>query len=142
MPSCSQQYCGQCFAMYPAGDACCPRCTTPAAALSFRDYQGKLVHALEHPLADVRMRAIIALGLRGEGKAAQALVDCALRHPTDVTEGLQIVHSLQAMLAGTGDMAPLERLVREHPGHAVQLAVLRVLGRIGPKTPSSPGAMP
>lgn len=140
MTSGSQQYCGQCFAMYPTGDACCLRCGAPTAALSFRDYQEKLVHALEHPLADVRMRAIIALGLRGESKAVQALVDCALRHPTDVTEGLQIVHSLQAMLAGTGDLSSLERLTREHPGHAIQLAALRVLGQIGTKAPSSPGA--
>ena len=36
------------------------------------------------------MRAIIALGWRGEQEMAAALAECALRHPSDVVEGLEM----------------------------------------------------
>lgn len=116
--------------MFAAGETQCPHCGAEAAVFGFRDYQQKLMHALAHPLADVRMRAIIALGLRGERGAAEALTDCALRAPKEVVEGLEIVRSLKAILAGTGDSAPLTRLAEAHPAHAVQLAAIHVLSRL------------
>lgn len=65
--------------------------------MSARDFCAKLLAALHHPLAEVRLRAIISLGRCGESKAAQPLAQCALRHPTDVSEGLQVVESLGAI---------------------------------------------
>jgi hypothetical protein len=79
------------------------------------------------PLAEVRMRAIIALGLRGERSTADALVECAFRAPTDVVEGLQVVRSLEDILAGTVDLAPLKRLADASPAHAVRVAAIRVV---------------
>lgn len=125
------QYCGECFELFDAGLAQCPRCGASQAALSYRDYQQKLVHALEHPLADVRMRAIVALGLRGERSAAEALVECALRTPADVVEGFEAVSSLEQILAGTGDTGPMKRLAQIHPAHAVQVAAALALRRLG-----------
>lgn len=128
MAATRSQYCGECFELFDAGQASCPHCGNPAAALSYRDYQQKLVHALEHPLADVRMRAIIALGLRGERSAADALVDCALRSPTDLIEGLEVVCSLSRILGAAGDIEPLHRLASSHPAHAIRAAATRVVG--------------
>ena len=83
-------FCPACFAPLAQEADTCPACGARMTELSSRDYREKLVHALLHPLADVRMRAIIALGLRGEAEMAEALVECAMRHPTDVVQGLEI----------------------------------------------------
>jgi hypothetical protein len=63
-------------------------------------YSQRLIDALGHPLDDVRMRAIITLGLRSEKAAEKPLIDCALRQPIDVIEGLEIVNSLRTARAG------------------------------------------
>jgi len=127
MTSGRSQYCGECFELFDSELAHCPRCGKTVAALSYRDYQQKLAQALEHPLADVRMWAIIALGLRGEGSAAPALVDCALRRPADVVEGLETVRSLECILVGNGEVGALMHLAEAHPAHAVRLAAKRAL---------------
>ena len=65
-------FCLTCFSTMPPDGQTCPACGQGVAAASARDYRKKLTRALQHPLADVRMRAIIALGLRGEASAAIA----------------------------------------------------------------------
>lgn len=112
-------YCPACFAQIPAEAAACPACGQDLARLSHRDYREKLLAALHHPLADVRLRAIIALGWRREPEAAQALAECALRHPIDVVQGLEVVESLRIIDGDPGREA-LERLARDHPAHAVR----------------------
>jgi diadenosine tetraphosphate (Ap4A) HIT family hydrolase len=93
--------------------------------LSERDYQEKLLAALDHPLADVRMRAILALGLRQQPEPAPALLACALRHPVDVIEGMEIVNSLSRLDHGRPLFAELKTLAAGHPAHAVRAAALR-----------------
>lgn len=66
------------------------------------------------------MRAIIALGGRGETVAAPALIECALRHPSDVVEGLEIVRSLWHIETKTGDVRGLTVLAERHPTGAVR----------------------
>jgi HEAT repeat protein len=119
------QYCGACFEQFDANLTRCPYCGASAEALSDRDYQEKLLAALEHPLADVRMRAILALGLRQQPETAAALLACALRHPTDVVEGLEIVNSLSRLDHGQPVRSALASLAAEHPAHAVREAALR-----------------
>jgi hypothetical protein len=82
------------------------------------------------------MRAIIALGWQGEPDAASALVDCALRHPVDVVEGLEIVRSLARIEGRHPGVGALERLLELHPAHAVRAAALRALGGEAPDTES------
>lgn len=115
-----KQVCLACFRLAPAQGASCPACGADLAAFSARDYRDKLLHALEHPLADVRMRAIIACGWRGEACAAQPLYELALRHPVDVVEGLAVVESLRAL--GDPGRAMLEELAAKHPARAVRAA--------------------
>ncbi|MDP1610417.1 MAG: HIT family protein [Sulfuritalea sp.] len=131
-----QQFCGQCFALFPAAATACPRCGTPPGRLSERDYQEKLLVALDHPLADVRMRAILALGLRQQPEVAAALLACALRHPVDIIEGLEIVNSLSHLDHGRPARSALETLVADHPAHAVREAALRA----NSGEPASPSA--
>lgn len=115
-----EHICPACFRLIPAGASHCPACGANLAALTDRDYRDKLLAALAHPLDEVRMRVILALGMRGEPDAAEALADCALRHTVDVVEGLAVVGSL-ARLGDAGRHALL-RLAESHPAHAVREA--------------------
>lgn len=120
-------FCLACFMPLPAEADICPVCGARMAELSARSYREKLTHALLHPLADIRMRAIIALGWRGESEAADALVSCALRHPTDVVQGLEIVNSLDQMMDATVRTATLSTLQAQHHTHAVREGAARAL---------------
>ena len=123
-------FCPACFAPLAQEADTCPACGARMAELSRRDYREKLVHALLHPLADVRMRAIIALGWRSELETADDLVACALRHPSDVVQGLEIVNSLARMKQTVTGRTALSILQARHPAHAVQEGAARVLAAL------------
>lgn len=115
-------YCPGCFALIEETAERCPACGLDIAAMSTRDFRANLLAALQHPLADVRLRAIISFGWRGEGDTAQPLAECALRHPTDVVEGLQVVESLGGIRDAAARQGALHILVVSHPARAVRLA--------------------
>jgi len=123
----SSAYCPGCFALISVTADRCPACGLDIRALSARAYRDKLLAALAHPLADVRLRAIIALGLRGEGETADALAHCALRHPTDVVEGLQVIEGLQGIRDAAAREHGLRLLASCHPAHAIWSAASRAL---------------
>jgi len=114
-------YCPACFALIGAEARTCPVCGHDLARSSDWEFRDKLLAALNHPLADVRMRAIIALGWRGERETAQALVRCALRRPVDVVEGLQVIESLRGIQDAPARRSALRMLVERHPARAVRL---------------------
>ena len=120
-------FCLACFVPLPAEADTCPVCGARMVELSERNYREKLVHALLHPLADIRMRAIIALGWRGEPETADALVACALRHPVDVVQGLEIVNSLDRMKDAVIRNTALNAVQAQHPAHAVREGAARAL---------------
>ncbi len=128
----AEQMCPACYRVMPSGRTICPHCGIDLAALSTRDYRDKLMAALGHPLDDVRLRAIFILGLRGEAEAAEALAECALRHPVNVVEGLAVVSALPR-LGLTGRMA-LRKLAERDPAHAVRQAA-----RVAAVTPPGGG---
>jgi hypothetical protein len=105
-------FCPMCFAELPATAETCRRCGSSLRTWHEKPYAERLTLALRHPVADIRMRAILVLGLRREKGAAAALVDCAMRHPTDVTQGLEIVNSLRAISEAGGDRRALQALAR------------------------------
>lgn len=116
----SQQICLMCFHLIPANEQVCPQCGADLAAYSAQSYRVKLKLALLHPLADVRMRAIIALGWRAESETAGDLVACALRHPSDLVEGLEIINSLVQLGDADVRRIALSDLQARHPAHAVR----------------------
>jgi HEAT repeat protein len=123
----AEQICPACYRLIPLEAQVCPACGADLAALSARTYRDKLVAALGHPLDDVRMRAILALGLRGEADAADALAECALRHSMDVVEGLAVVGALARL--GTAGQAALLKLAERDPASAVRIAAQQTAGR-------------
>lgn len=115
-------YCPHCFAALDWAAQYCPHCHTDLAAWSRQSYPARLIHALQHPLADVRLRAVIALGLLRWEAAAPALVACTLRDPTNVPQALEVVHSLQQLLPAEAGRVGLAQLAATHPAHAAREA--------------------
>jgi HEAT repeat protein len=122
-----ETYCMNCFSMMPRGAAVCPSCGKEIVALTSRGYREKLLRALHHPLAEVRMRAVIALGLQRDTEAADDLVACALRHPKDVIEALEIVRSLRMFPAGRSRHQALHDLSERHPAAVVRIAAMAAI---------------
>jgi hypothetical protein len=122
----------QCFSMMPRAATVCPVCGQAAVALTARSYREKLAAALHHPLAEVRMRAIIALGLRREEEAAGDLAECAFRHPQDMIEGLEIVKSLNTLPRGQPRYQALQDLCERHPATVVRIAAMGALAGMPP----------
>ena len=73
------------------------------------------------------MRAIISLGWRGEIAAERALVDCALRHPLDVVEGLEIIRSLRLIRGRGSNDSALQLLMDRHPARVVRETAAEIL---------------
>ena len=115
--------------MIPVEAETCPVCGENIASLSAQGYREKLLHALAHPLDDIRMRAIIALGLRREAKTAIPLAECAIRHPTDVMEGMEVVYALKNMGMSAEKQRALTMLINDHAAHAVRVAAEAALVR-------------
>ena len=136
-----EQYCLECFALIPLDVAACPACGHATGGDGHARFAVRLVHALHHPLSEVRMRAIVALGWRASEDAAQALADCALRRPVDVSEGLAVVEALAQLSAGQRRVAALRRLAGGHTARAVRAAALRVLEAHGKGTSIASGRL-
>lgn len=123
-------YCPACYALLEGDARTCPVCGADLSRLSEREYREKLIVALRHPLADVRLRAIIALGWRQDAIAADALAECTLSHPTDVIEGLEVVESLRLIHQPSACHA-LARIARQHAARAIRAAAQRAAGECG-----------
>ena len=76
------------------------------------------------------MRAVIALGWRGEPDTADDLAACALRHPLDVVEGMEIINSLVRLQEGRTARVALSVLKERHPAHAVREQAARALAAL------------
>jgi HEAT repeat protein len=120
-------FCPACFHEIPEGTGGCPHCGASIGDWDRRySYGERLIQALDHPLAEVRMAAIIALGKRRDAAAAEPLARCAQRHPADVVEGLEIVRSVANLTPGRERSRALRRL-RRYPARAVRREAARLL---------------
>jgi HEAT repeat protein len=120
-------FCPNCYARIPVDAAICPHCRATLNDWQEKAYPDRLIDALGHPLSEVRMRAIIALGWRKERTAEKPLVDCALRHPIDVIEGLEIVNSLNLIRDSGSDDTALRFLSLHHAARAVRTMAAEIL---------------
>lgn len=123
-------YCLACFAETGTHRERCPNCGADLLAQGQADYADKLKQALSHPLADVRLRAIIALGLRQEAEAVAPLIACALRHPLDVIQGIEIARALKRIEDKHTDLEALSELARQHPSEIVKHAIAQLQARL------------
>jgi len=115
-------FCTDCFAPTPPEAEICPSCGARLPAPSEDQRGAILVAALDHPLAEVRGRAIILLGMHGDDAVADALAGCALRYRADVVAALNVVRGLRGMRGGARSLRALHRLYEGHPAAAVREA--------------------
>ena len=121
-------FCPVCFGQSEGGGRQCLQCGTNLLRWSeTHSYTERLVQALQHPIAEVRMGAVIAIGLRRDTQAARALADCALAHAADIPEGFEIVRSLARLAVAAEAVASLQWLAAEHPARAVRAAARKAL---------------
>ncbi|MYM92312.1 HEAT repeat domain-containing protein [Duganella vulcania] len=132
----SDGFCTHCFTLLPALATACPVCGNAQNNTGEGDYREKVVSALRHPSPEVRVRAIVAIGLMHDKSAADALVACALRNPADVVVGLQIIETLKIIDDGKPRMTALRYLHARHPDDAIKQAAQVTLNAILP----APGA--
>lgn len=119
-----QQFCPHCFHLLADKDQTCTACGTEINQWdsTAQNFDTRLIQALRHPVGDVRLRAIYALGKRDVHSAATALVKCALSAPSDVPQGLEVVTALEHWLPSPVGQQALERLAHEHAAKVVREA--------------------
>ncbi len=117
-----KQICLSCFQLIPLEVRNCPYCKADIAELTAHGYRAKLLHALFHPSADVRMRVTFVLGWLGEPDVADDLAACAMRNPLDVVGALEIIKSLVMLKESKSVPMALSVLQNSHPAHAVREA--------------------
>ncbi|MGH8371586.1 MAG: HEAT repeat domain-containing protein [Gammaproteobacteria bacterium] len=114
------EFCANCFTELHGEDDRCAKCGQPReGGWEKTSFDTRLIRALNHPVADVRLRAIYALGRRKVIAAIDLLVDLAFIHPFDPVQGKAIVEALIEMSAPHAKEA-LMQLHRDHPSHAVR----------------------
>ena len=122
--------CLACLQLIPAGATACPECGAHLAAMLAGDDLAKLVDALKHPLGEVRMRAALALGRHRDARAAQPLLELALRDQRDIVEGFAAVGGL--LMLGEGGRSALHELAERHLAQAVREAAADALLQLCP----------
>jgi len=116
-------YCLACFADNRPDAERCRQCRADLVAQGQLDYAEKLKMALFHPSHSVRMGAIIALGLRAEADAVEALMACAVDEPLDVVEGIEVARALKRIEQKHPELDVLSELARRHPSEIVRHAI-------------------
>ena len=121
------RYCPVCFNEVLQEDRICPFCKIDIPMWSrSMPYTSRLIRALNNPHSEVRMGAILSLGKRGDIEAARPLADCALRWPTDVVQGLEIVRAIALLPLSPERKGALDRLLF-HPSRPVKSAAEKTL---------------
>ena len=125
-------FCPACFAEIDPVCRTCPVCGADVAAWRNRPYRERLLQALKHPLADVRLTAIEVLGRLRAPDAAEALAACARHYPNDPVQGIAVIRALRRLPPSPGWTAAVRDL-EEHPVAAVARAAAQ-LASYGPMT--------
>jgi len=121
-----QFFCPNCFAKVPSPHGPCPACGVDSRDWVERhSYASRLIHALDHPISEVRMAAVISLGNRGDAAASLPLAHCALKHPTDIVLAQEITSALKKIPTGP-ERDEATTLLKTHPAQAVRQAAKRI----------------
>lgn len=120
-------FCPNCFDDIGPDAEICGSCSINVKEwMTQKSYTERLIHALNHPIAEVRMGAIISLGKLKEVKAAVPLAQCAFTHPIDVIQGQEIIRALEQMNFER-EVEQALKMLSKHPAKAVQGKVLKIL---------------
>ena len=113
-------FCTVCFREVKQTQQICPYCEVDILDWEKKTpYNERLLHSLQHPIAEVRMSVIISLGNQRQKYSAVPLAHCALEHPKDNVQNLEILRSIEKLPLGRErDSAVL--LLRKHPSRIIR----------------------
>jgi len=119
-------FCPFCFKGIIIGQKICPHCKVNIPLWEKNtSYEEKLIHALDHPIAEVREGVIITLGNLKYKKAAAPLAQCAFNYPADNIQNLEILQSIEQLpLCRERDNAVL--LMRTHLSRMIRESALKI----------------
>jgi hypothetical protein len=121
-----QFFCPKCFVGVPSEQRVCPACGVDINTWSQdHSYTRRLIHALDHPISEVRMAAVISLGNQGDSAASLPLVRCALKHPTDIILAMEIRNALKKLPIGA-ERDEAIAILKTHPARAVRESAGRI----------------
>jgi predicted RNA-binding protein with PUA-like domain len=113
-------YCPNCFAGISASVKVCPVCSIDIKQWEKEhSYFDRLVHSLKHPNPEARMGCILTLGNQRNLKAAIPLAECALLHPVDVWQDMEIIRSLKK-LPICPETKTAYKMLLEHPARVIR----------------------
>jgi HEAT repeat protein len=119
-------FCPNCFEDIGPDAEICKSCSISVKEwMAQKSYTERLIHALDHPISEVRMGAIISLGKLKEVKAAIPLAKCAFTHPIDVIQGLEITRALKQM-DFEREVEQALKMLSTHPARAIRRAVYSI----------------
>ncbi len=122
-------FCPVCFREIGNGSKICPYCGTDIVHWEKKTtYVDKLIFGLRHPVSEVRMAAILALGLGRWVEGAIPLAKCALRWPMDRVQTDAILKSLER-IDPTPQRVSALHLLLSHPSRTIRKRVEELLGR-------------
>jgi HEAT repeat protein len=113
------RFCPNCWRMVKEAVEACPACGHRPKLSDEESYEDKLLAALEHPVADVRMVAVEVLGQRRSRRAVPALFKLLVDEEADFYLLRQVVKALATI--GTPDaLRSLGWAARRHPSRLVR----------------------
>ena len=122
-------FCPACFREIGNGSKICPYCGTDIVHWENETtYVDKLIFGLRHPVSEVRMAAILALGLGGWEEGAIPLAKCALRWPMDRVLADVVLESLEK-IDPTPQRVSALHLLLSHPSRAIRKRIEKLLGQ-------------
>lgn len=125
-----QFFCPNCFARVPSAHGACPACGVDSREwVEDCSYTDRLIHALDHPISEVRMAVVISLGNRNNPAASVPLARCAMKHPTDIVLAMEITAALKKLPEGPERHDALV-ILKTHPAQAIRNAAARTGGGI------------
>jgi hypothetical protein len=121
-----QFFCPNCFARVRSPHGACPACGVDSRDwVEDRSYTDRLIHALDHPISEVRMAVVISLGNKNDTTVSLPLARCALKHPTDIVLAMEITAALKKLPTGPERSAAIA-MMKTHPARAVRVAAARI----------------
>ncbi len=113
-------FCPSCFHKVSKEIKVCPFCGIDISRWEENaTYEEQLVHALRHPISEVRIGAIISLGNKKCQEAAIPLAECALEYPNDIVQNLEILRSIGSLSDSEPRRSAVQRL-KSHPSSIIR----------------------
>jgi hypothetical protein len=108
--------------MISSRDTRCPECGAKIDVLSSRPYVAKLLAALDHPIGEVRERAVRILGEVGERETREPLVKIATES-RDSYLAAAALQSVERLLERFPDLPPVDWTRFTTPDHPIIVRV-------------------